>query len=93
MSQFANSFYKTNLALIFQNKTEDLRWLLKKDAGVKSPCLWNAARCETKCENTFHLGSRMCMLGLLMKCLLKDLSFQNDQLMVKQSIPEIQCRI
>lgn len=38
--------------------------VIEKDAGVRSHCLWNATRCETKCENTFHLGSRMCIFGL-----------------------------
>lgn len=60
MSQLTNSFYKTNLVLIFQNKPENLRWSLK-NAGFKSDCLWNATRCDTKCENTFHLESRACM--------------------------------
>lgn len=31
-------------------------------------------------------------LGLLMRCFLKDLSFQTHQLRIKQSIPEMQCR-
>lgn len=38
--------------------------IVEKDAGVKSHCLWNATRCETKCENTFHLRGRVCMFGL-----------------------------
>lgn len=72
MLQLANSFSKTNLVLIFQNKPENLRWSLKKmleldhtafgmqpgvRLNVKIPFIW-----EVECVS----------LGSLMKCLLKD---------------------
>lgn len=70
-------FRKHNMVLIFQNKPENLRWFLEKDVGVESHCLLSTTRCESKCENTFHLGSRMCVFGLTGEVFPEELKFTN----------------
>lgn len=51
---------------------------MEKDARVKSHCLWSTTRCESKCENTFHLGSRMCMFGFTNEVFAEELKFTNS---------------
>jgi len=92
MSQLTNSFYKNNLVLIFPNKCENVGWSLKKMLELNPTASEMQPGVRLKVKILLIWEVECVCLGLLMKRLLKDLSFQNQLFRVKQSIPEIQCR-